>query len=97
MTKKELIDKIQERLECYSRKDVAFAVNLIFGAMNSALLGNERIEIRGFGNFTVRNRRTKHIKNPKTGVPVQVEPRKLPFFKVGKELKEMVDSPAEKK
>lgn len=93
MTKKELIDKIQEQLGCYSQKDISFAVNLVFDAMSSALLGNERIEIRGFGNFTVRNRRAKHIKNPKTGVPVQVESRKLPFFKVGKELKEMVDSP----
>jgi integration host factor subunit beta len=59
--------------------------------MIEALVKGERIEIRGFGNFTVRNYQSYLGRNPRTGTKVDVSPKRLPFFKVGKELKERVD------
>lgn len=91
MTKKDLIEKVQERLEDYSKKDIDFAVNIIFQAMTDALLRNERIDVRGFGNFTVKSRNPRQGRNPKTGAIVDVPFRKVPFFKVGKELSKLVD------
>jgi integration host factor subunit beta len=61
--------------------------------MSNALVKGERIEIRGFGNFTVRNYQSYQGRNPRTGTKVEVSPKRLPFFKVGKELKERVDLP----
>ncbi|MFA4915486.1 MAG: HU family DNA-binding protein [Syntrophales bacterium] len=90
MTKIELIKEVQVTLKDYRLRDVSCAVNVIFEAMKNALTKNERIEIRGFGNFTVRNRRSRWGRNPKTGTTVQIPPRKALVFKVGKELKEMV-------
>ncbi|MDO9529635.1 MAG: HU family DNA-binding protein [Syntrophales bacterium] len=91
MTKRDLIEKVQERLEDYPKKDVDFAVNIIFQAMTGALLRNERIDIRGLGNFTVKSRDSREGRNPKTGAIVDVPSRKVPFFKVGKELRKLVD------
>lgn len=66
-------------------------VEVVFDAMAQALMRAERIEIRGLGNFVVRNYDAYIGRNPKTGEKVQVPSKKLPFFKVGKDLKEMVD------
>jgi len=66
-------------------------VNTIFSSMANAVARGERIEIRGFGNFTVRTYQAYQGRNPRTGNKVDVLPKKLPFFKVGKELKERVD------
>jgi len=62
-------------------------VNTVFDAMTGALLAGERIEIRGFGSFVVNSYKAYTGRNPKTGVSIAVKPKKLPFFKVGKELK----------
>jgi integration host factor beta subunit len=91
MTKKELTEKLKERLKDYPRKDLEQTVNSIFEGMKCALKSGRRIEIRGFGNFTVRSRKSRMGRNPKTGSPVHIAERKEPFFKVGKELKEMVN------
>ncbi|HVO66891.1 MAG TPA: HU family DNA-binding protein [Syntrophales bacterium] len=91
MTKKELIKKVQEEIEVYPDKDISYAVHLVFDAMIGALKRNERIEIRGFGNFTVRSRRPILGRNPKTSNLVHVPGRKIPFFKVGKELQDMIN------
>ena len=91
MTKRDIIEKVQERLEDYPKKDVDFAVNIIFQAMTDALSRNERIDIRGFGKFTVKSRNSREGRNPRTGAIVDVPSRKVPFFKVGKELKKLVD------
>jgi len=91
MTKKDLIEKVQERLKDYSKKDVAFAIDIVFQAATDALIRDERVEVRGFGNFTVRLRDSRKGKNPKTGAVIDVPSRKVPFFKVGKELKKLVD------
>ncbi len=91
MTKNDLIKEVQENLKAYSYKDVAYAVNIIFDSMIKAIKHGERIEIRGFGNFTIRERKPRLGRNPKSGVEVKLEKRKVPFFKTGKELREMVN------
>jgi len=91
MTKRDLIARMQDLLKEYPRKDVAHAVEIIFDSMVEAMKKDDRIEIRGFGNFTVRTRDPRRGRNPMTGASVDVPPRGFPFFKVGKELKERVD------
>ena len=66
-------------------------VNLIFDSMSQALIDQDRIEIRGFGSFMVKDYKSYMGRNPKTGEVIQVNEKKLPFFKVGKELRERVD------
>lgn len=91
MTKKDLIVKLQKQLKVYTQKDIAYAVNIIFDSMTDALNRGDRIEIRGFGNFTIRERKSRMGRNPKSGVEVKLEKRKTPFFKTGKELRLMVN------
>jgi len=91
MTKRELIKKVQEEIGHYPPKDIAYVVHLIFEAMSGALKRSERIEIRGFGNFTVRNRREIRGRNPKTADVINLPARKVPFFKVGKDLYDMIN------
>jgi integration host factor subunit beta len=95
MTKRDLIAKIQDQLSEFPRKDMVLAVEVVFESMVEAMKKNERIEIRGFGNFTVRTREPRKGRNPMTGASVDVPPRRFPFFKVGKELKERVDAKKE--
>ena len=71
-------------------------INIAFDSMIHALYDDERIEIRGFGSFANRNYKAYEGRNPKTGKIVKVPPKKVPFFKVGKELKEMVDAGKDK-
>ena len=91
MTKRELIKRVREKIRDYPPKDIAYVVYLIFEAMSGALKRGERIEIRGFGNFTVRNRRQIQGRNPKTSDVINVPARKVPFFKVGKDLNNMIN------
>jgi integration host factor subunit beta len=91
MTKRELVKRVQEKIGHYPPKDIAYVVYLIFEAMSSALKRSERIEIRGFGNFTVRNRREIQGRNPKTSDVINLPARKVPFFKVGKDLYDMIN------
>ena len=90
MTKSELIEKISETLKLPAGKAEAI-VNTIFDSMVKALERGEGIEIRGFGSFTVRPYKPYDGRNPRTGQPVPVPAKRLPFFKVGKELKELVN------
>lgn len=94
MTKRELIEKLAERVDDLSLKDAEIIVNTIFDSMTEALASGDRIEIRGFGSFQVKHRRPREGRNPRTGEKVDVEEKKVPFFKVGKELKERVDRKA---
>lgn len=91
MTKNDLIIKLQKALKVYTQKDVSYAVSIVFDSMADALKRGERIEIRGFGNFTIRERKSRLGRNPKSGAEVKLENRKAPFFKTGKELRLMVD------
>jgi len=91
MTKSGLIEEVAKRTPHISKKDTEVVVNTIFDAMIEALRTGDRIEIRGFGSFQVKIREARDGRNPKTGEPVHISAKRTPFFKVGKELKEMVD------
>ena len=91
MTKRDLIDEVVRLHPQYSRRDAEVMVNELFGGMADALRRSERIEIRGFGSFVVKQRRARDGRNPKTGRGVAVAAKRIPFFKVGKELKQRVD------
>ena len=90
MTKADLIAAI-EKAAGISHKQSETVVNICFDSMIKSLYNDERIEVRGFGSFANRNYKAYEGRNPKTGKIVKVSPKKVPFFKVGKELKEMVD------
>jgi integration host factor subunit beta len=90
MNKSELIEGVAAR-KGLSYKKAEEIVNRIFDAMVQAMQRGERIEIRGFGSFVVKDYKSYTGRNPKTGEPIEVQPKKLPFFKVGKELRERVD------
>ena len=92
MTKSGLIEEVAKQTPHISKKDMEVVVNTIFDSMIDALREGERIEIRGFGSFQVKVREAREGRNPKTGEPVHISAKRTPFFKVGKELKEMVDA-----
>src|SRR6187399_305818 len=91
MTKSELIEAIAARGEL-TKARAEMVVNCVFDAMTEALQRGEGIEIRGYGSFTVRPYKPYAGRNPRTGEPVPVPAKRLPFFKVGKELKELVNN-----
>jgi len=91
MTKSGLIEEVAKRTPHISKKDTEVVVNTIFDSMIDALRKGQRIEIRGFGSFQVKIREARDGRNPKTGEPVHISAKRTPFFKVGKDLKEMVD------
>ena len=91
MIKSELVEAIAARADL-TKARAELVVNCVFDAMLEALQRGEGIEIRGFGSFTVRPYRPYDGRNPRTGQPVPVPAKRLPFFKVGKELKELVNS-----
>jgi integration host factor subunit beta len=90
MNKSELIDTLSKK-ENLTEKKAIDLVNMIFKGFADELKNGGRIEIRGFGSFVVRDYGAYTGRNPKTGQNIKVASKKLPFFKVGKELKEMVD------
>ncbi|PIU58345.1 MAG: integration host factor subunit beta [Deltaproteobacteria bacterium CG07_land_8_20_14_0_80_38_7] len=92
MNKSDLIETVGKHLPNLSTRDVEVIVNTIFDSMTEALAKDERIEIRGFGSFEVRVRKPRKGRNPKTGAPVDVEEHRVPFFKTGRELREMVNN-----
>lgn len=91
MTKSELIDAVSNKLRV-PRGRAELIVECVFQGMEEALKRGERIEIRGLGSFEVRKYKSYEGRNPRTGQPVAVREKRLPFFKVGKELKERVNA-----
>jgi len=91
VTKSELVAAVAEAREDLTRKHAELVVNTIFDSMKDALRDGDRIEIRGFGSFQVRTRASRMGRNPKTGEPVAIAEKRVPFFKVGKELRERVN------
>jgi integration host factor subunit beta len=91
MTKSELIEAIAARGELTKTRAESL-IGCVFDSMVEAMREEEGIEIRGFGSFTVRPYKPYDGRNPRTGQPVPVPAKRLPFFKVGKELKELVNS-----
>ncbi|HYA40843.1 MAG TPA: HU family DNA-binding protein [Syntrophobacteraceae bacterium] len=93
MTKSELIEALA-KAEGITLKSAEIAINVAFQSMEQALVGSDRLEIRGFGSFKVKDYDGYKGRNPKTGALIEVASKKLPFFKVGKELKERVNGAA---
>jgi integration host factor subunit beta len=95
MTKSDLIAQLAERFPQLVAKDADFAVKMILDAMSEALAKGDRIEIRGFGSFSLNYRPPRVGRNPKSGDKVSVPEKWVPHFKAGKELRERVDSALE--
>jgi integration host factor subunit beta len=91
MTKSELIEAVAESTKI-TKSRAELVVNCVFDAMTAALERGEGIEIRGYGSFTVRSYKPYDGRNPRTGNQVSVPSKRLPFFKVGKELKTLVNA-----
>jgi integration host factor subunit beta len=91
MTKSELIARLAERFPQLVAKDADLSVKMLIDAMTEALAKGDRIEIRGFGSFSLNYRPPRTGRNPKSGVKVQVPAKYVPHFKAGKELRERVD------
>jgi|SRR5690554_4044522 len=90
MTKSEFIEIVAERMDI-PKSQAYDVVNAVFEAMTEALIEERRIELRGFGSFSIREYESRQGRNPKTGEKVKVDSKKSVHFKVGKELRERVD------
>ena len=96
MTRSVLIEKVSERVEGLTLKQTEIVIDTVFESIKGALEKGEKVEIRGFGNFRLKDRRPRRARNPKTGESVDVPGKKAIRFKVGKALKEALnpESPA---
>jgi integration host factor subunit beta len=94
MTKSELILKLAERNPHLYQRDVERIVSTVFDEITGALARGDRVELRGFGAFSVKRRQSRVGRNPRTGEAVQVAEKAVPFFKTGKELREKLNTKA---
>lgn len=92
MTKSELVHKLSEQFSEMSLRDVEKAVDVVFSEISAALAKGNRVELRGFGAFSIRYRERRVGRNPRTGEKVEVEGKHVPFFKAGKGLRERLNS-----
>ena len=90
MTKAELVKEVAQAADL-TKKHSEVIVNVVFQSIINALHEDEKVELRGFGSFRIRQRRPRQGRNPKTGDKVQVPPKKIPYFKPGKELKQFIN------
>lgn len=90
MTKAELVDEVARSTQL-TKKHAEIIVNTVFDSIVDSLRDGEKIELRGFGSFRIRQRGARIGRNPKTGEKVEVPPKKIPYFKPGKELREMLN------
>lgn len=91
MTKADLVDEVV-KVAGLSKKHAETIVNTVFGSIIDALERDDKIELRGFGSFRVRRRRSRQGRNPKTGDQVAVPEKRIPYFKPGKELKDLINA-----
>ncbi len=96
MTKSELIEQLAKKQTHLALQDVELAVKCMLEQMSQALSSNERIEVRGFGSFSLHHRNPRMGRNPKTGEAVSLTEKYVPHFKPGKELRERVDESKQK-
>jgi integration host factor subunit beta len=94
MTKADLVEEVV-RVTGVSKKHAEIIVNTVFSSIVEALRSEDKIELRGFGSFRLRKREPRKGRNPKTGDKVEVPPKKVPYFKPGKELKELINREAD--
>ena len=92
MTKSELILKITRKNAFLYQKDVYKIIDIFFDTVTKALKDGDRVELRGFGSFTTKLRNARIGRNPKTGDPVAIPKKRMPFFKMGKLMKERINS-----
>lgn len=97
MTKSELIERLVQRHTHLSQKDVELAVKSLLEEVSKTLASGGRIEIRGFGSFSVHHRPARMGRNPKTGQAVEIPEKYVPHFKPGKEMRERVNSGARRR
>ncbi len=90
MTKAELVEKVANRIEL-SKKDAEVVINAIIQSISDSLAGGEKVEIRGFGSFRIRDRNARTARNPKSGEWLEVPAKKVQFFKAVNDLKNLVD------
>ncbi len=90
MTKAELVDEVA-RVVQLTKKQAELIVNIVFDSIVDSLRSGQKIELRGFGSFRLRSRKSRTGRNPKTGEKVEVPSKKIPYFKPGKELKELIN------
>ncbi|MBM4133381.1 MAG: integration host factor subunit beta [Nitrospirota bacterium] len=91
MTKAQIIERVSEQVTTLTKRQAEIVVNTIFNSIRNSLQKGDKTEIRGFGSFRLRARRMKEGRNPKTGATVAVPAKRVPFFKAGKELKELLN------
>ena len=91
MTKSELIEQLSLTADALNKKEAELVINTIFDSIGTALAEGDRVEIRGFGSFTIRERDAREARNPKSGEVVKIPNKKTPFFKTGKELRARVN------
>lgn len=91
MTRSDLVEQLAARFSQLTQRDTEFAVRAILEAMNDALVHGHRIEIRGFGSFSVNHRAPRLGRNPRSGASVAIPEKRVPHFKPGKALRETVD------
>ena len=91
MTKSELIERLSFHSGSLNKKEAELIVNTIFDSIGDTLIQGGRVEIRGFGSFSIRVRDGREARNPKSGDVVKIPPKRTPFFKTGKELRERVN------
>ena len=91
MTKADLVEEVVRAADV-SKKHAETIVNTVFSSIVDALQKDDKIELRGFGSFRVRRRRSRQGRNPKTGDRVDVPEKRIPYFKPGKELKDLINS-----
>ena len=92
MTRSELIDLIKKQSGDLDAKEVEEAIELFFEEIISGLTSGSRIELRGFGSFSLKNRAPRIARNPRTGEKVEVSSKLIPYFKTGKELNNLINS-----
>ena len=92
MTKSELIARLAEQNPSLYHRDLEQLVNTVFETITKALEDGDRVELRGFGAFSVREREARIGRNPRTGEPVNVEAKRMPFFKMGKGMRERLNN-----
>ena len=94
MTKAELVEDVARAAEL-TKKDAERLVEIVFESIIDTLNQGEKIELRGFGSFRVRSRGARRGRNPKTGAPVDIPAKRVPYFKPGKEMKELINLEAD--
>jgi len=90
MTKAELVEKVSGQINL-TKKQTEVVVNTVFQSITDSLSDGKKVELRGFGSFRIRERNARVGRNPKSGAQVDVPAKRVPFFKAGKELRELVD------